>query len=304
MTDNIIVLGDMNAYGAEDAITAFSDPSNISEDYINAIDNESVTLRPFSYLFDGQWGSLDYAFVSTKSIESMEVKDAKIWNINSPEPDLHDYRLRYGRNNEIFDSTKPYRFSDHDPILLSLGFNCGDSPFRSDNGHTCASIKIAENKEELCEEFGKYCVKTCDQCPTTAAPSTVAPTTAAPTTAAPTTAAPSPFPTTAAPITAAPTTAAPTTAAPSPFPTTAAPSPFPTTAAPSPFRITAAPSAFRTINCKNDRTHMFQGKIACKYIRKNPRKRCDKVPDSKKYCPKICKRKCGGRTYLNNWKKN
>ena len=103
-TENIIIMGDLNAYAMETPITSLTDAGfrSVSTDY--------------SYLFDGQFGSLDYIFVAKK----MKVRRAVTWHINADEPDLIDYNLDYGRNSSIFDGTVPYRFSDHDPVVVEL----------------------------------------------------------------------------------------------------------------------------------------------------------------------------------------
>mgnify|MGYP000232086598 FL=1 len=79
------------------------------------------------YVFDGQLGSLDYIFVSNKSRGSLNLQDADIWHVNTDEPDIIDYNLNYGRNEDIFDPTLPYRFSDHDVVLASFTLNVGSS---------------------------------------------------------------------------------------------------------------------------------------------------------------------------------
>ncbi len=90
--------------------------------YYNAVDKDAVSPRPYSFLFDAQVGSLDYAFIHGASTTSMNVTDSAIWNVNSDYPDLLDYKTSYGRDKTIFDAGVPYRFSDHDPIILSLSF--------------------------------------------------------------------------------------------------------------------------------------------------------------------------------------
>ena len=79
------------------------------------------------YVFDGQLGSLDYIFVSNKSSGSLNLQDYSIWHVNTDEPDIIDYNLNYGRNEDIFDPTLPYRFSDHDVVLASFTLNVGSS---------------------------------------------------------------------------------------------------------------------------------------------------------------------------------
>merc|ERR1712048_247031 len=72
----------------------------------------------YSYTYDGQVGTLDYVMVNEKLL-SMTTGAAE-WNVNSDYPPAIDYNLEFGRDPEIFDSSLPYRFSDHDPILVGF----------------------------------------------------------------------------------------------------------------------------------------------------------------------------------------
>jgi len=124
-TNRVIVLGDMNAYSSEEPIEAWY--STQFGQYYDALNKQAAEPWPYSYLFDGQFGSLDHAFVPVNSVEDMSIAGAAIWNINSDELDIHDYNTDYGRNKDIFDADEPYRFSDHDPILLSIKFETTSS---------------------------------------------------------------------------------------------------------------------------------------------------------------------------------
>lgn len=119
-TNKVIVVGDMNAYSSEGPIEAWY--STQFGQYYDALNKQAAEPWLYSYLFDGQFGSLDHAFVPVNSIEEMSIEGAAIWNINSDELDIHDYNTDYGRNKDIFNADEPYRFSDHDPILLSIKF--------------------------------------------------------------------------------------------------------------------------------------------------------------------------------------
>ncbi len=110
VTNHTIVVGDMNSYLREDPIKAWRNQYRLAIDY-------TVSPRPYSYLFDGQFGSLDFAFV-----KRFIVNGGAYWNVNADEPDIIDYNLDYGRDSSIFDETSPARFSDHDPLILSVSF--------------------------------------------------------------------------------------------------------------------------------------------------------------------------------------
>ena len=119
-TNKVIVVGDMNAYSSEEPIEAWY--STQFGQYYDALNKQAAEPWLYSYLFDGQFGSLDHAFVPVNSLEEMSIAGAAIWNINSDELDIHDYNTDYSRNKDIFNADEPYRFSDHDPILLSIKF--------------------------------------------------------------------------------------------------------------------------------------------------------------------------------------
>jgi len=128
--NDVLLLGDFNAYGQEDPVTAITGGGYT--------DLEAALLGPaaYSYLFDGQLGHLDYSFAS--STLSPQVAGVAPWHINADEVPVFDY------NDEIFDSPgeanfeeKPdgsalvpprvvfqpasvFRASDHDPVLTGL----------------------------------------------------------------------------------------------------------------------------------------------------------------------------------------
>ena len=152
----------MNAYGQEDPIKQWQEKKRSL--YYPVVDY-TETPRPFTYNFDGQLGSLDFGFIRATSATSLVVNDAKIWNVNVNEPNLIDYNLDYGKDPTIFDATIPYRFGDHDPIVVSLSFGCDD--IKTDyQGYTCAFV--ATNSLRYCTNYIEarvMCPKTCGLCP-------------------------------------------------------------------------------------------------------------------------------------------
>ena len=55
---------------------------------------------------------------------------AGVWHINEDESDALDYNLDFGRPADFFDSSVPFRCSDHSPVLVGLnmaGNDGGDS---------------------------------------------------------------------------------------------------------------------------------------------------------------------------------
>ncbi len=111
--EDIIILGDMNAYAKEDPIAQLE-----SLGYINTIADPTQ----YSYMFQGRLGSLDHAFVSNSLNASLI--NATHWNINADEPYGIDYNVEYKSEYQqanLYDAG-PFRASDHDPIVLEFEF--------------------------------------------------------------------------------------------------------------------------------------------------------------------------------------
>lgn len=118
--DDWMVLGDLNSYDHEDPIDALR-----SAGYTDLV-REHVGEYGFSYVFDGQWGYLDYAMSSPTLGD--QVTGVTEWHINSPEPDVLDYdqSFKSPAQDALFDGSTPYRSSDHDPVLVGLQLDDGN----------------------------------------------------------------------------------------------------------------------------------------------------------------------------------
>ena len=127
---NEMIMGDLNAYAMEDPIIAFLDAG-----YKNVKDNEE-----YSYVFDGQIGTLDYILVNKKMDKNID--KAGVWHINEDEADALDYQIRFGRPDTYFDGTVPFRSSDHSPVLVGLKKEKGGKKAKK-----CAELN--ENLENL-----------------------------------------------------------------------------------------------------------------------------------------------------------
>lgn len=108
---NVLVLGDINAYGEEDPIHAFEDGglTSLSKTYVKKDDR-------YSYVFDGLSGELDHVLADRKA--SKLVTGATIWHINSDEGRFMDYNTEF--NPPSLYAPDPFRSSDHDPLLVGL----------------------------------------------------------------------------------------------------------------------------------------------------------------------------------------
>jgi predicted extracellular nuclease len=110
---DLLLMGDFNSYAREVSIRHLTETAgfrNLVEDRIGA--------DAFSFVFDGQKGYLDYAFASAALAGF--VRGVHEWNVNAPEADALDYNLDFGRPAGIFDGTVPWRYSDHDPLVVNL----------------------------------------------------------------------------------------------------------------------------------------------------------------------------------------
>lgn len=110
---DVLLIGDFNAYGAEDPIRLLGDYG-----FKNQI--ERFVRRggmPYSFVFDGEAGYLDHALASAP-LQS-QVLGAAEWHINADEPSVIDYNTEF-KPQDLY-SVTPYRSSDHDPVIISLG---------------------------------------------------------------------------------------------------------------------------------------------------------------------------------------
>ncbi|MDJ0511731.1 MAG: ExeM/NucH family extracellular endonuclease [Crocosphaera sp.] len=109
---DFLIVGDLNAYAQEDPITFLE-----SEGYTDLIE-QFVGNDAYSFVFDGQFGYLDYGLANQSLLS--QVTGATEWRINADEPDALDYNLDFGRDPSLFNGQDPFRSSDHDPIIIGL----------------------------------------------------------------------------------------------------------------------------------------------------------------------------------------
>ena len=108
------VLGDFNAYAKEDPTQVFGDDDN----YVDLVDQfvEDGQDEAYTFVFDGQQGTLDQAFASESLSDN--IADAFVWHVNADEPDLLNYDLSFKNSN--FYAPNSFGASDHDPIIIGL----------------------------------------------------------------------------------------------------------------------------------------------------------------------------------------
>ncbi|MES2316883.1 MAG: ExeM/NucH family extracellular endonuclease [Pseudomonadota bacterium] len=110
---DVLMVGDYNSYINEDPIKAIE-----AAGYENLIKRLPPAAR-YSYVFDGQSGSLDHAIVS--SAFSGQINGVTEWHVNADEPSVFDYNTEF-RTDDRYAAT-PYRAADHDSLLVGLTLN-------------------------------------------------------------------------------------------------------------------------------------------------------------------------------------
>lgn len=104
-SDDILLIGDFNAYAKEDPIDVFTQAG-----WTDVAPTHAQGQHTYSY--DGELGSLDHVIASPSLASS--IAGAGVWGINSPE---------WGDRGYAFGATEagtPFRSSDHDPIIVGI----------------------------------------------------------------------------------------------------------------------------------------------------------------------------------------
>ena len=123
--EDVLVIGDLNAYAQEDPIQVFLDAG-----YVNTVLESDEDA--YGYVFDAQQGTLDYALASESL--ATQVTGSAEFGINADEADLIDYDTGFGRDPGYFNPAIPYRASDHDPVITGLELDSVNGPTTADAG--------------------------------------------------------------------------------------------------------------------------------------------------------------------------
>jgi predicted extracellular nuclease len=107
---DVLILGDLNSYALEDPIRRLSDAG------FTDLAAQFIGDRAYGYVFDGRWGTLDYALASASLLP--QVTGVTEWHINADEPDALDYDTTF--NPPAWYAADAFRASDHDPVLVGL----------------------------------------------------------------------------------------------------------------------------------------------------------------------------------------
>ena len=119
---DFLIIGDLNAYDKEDPIEAI----RAGADGVLGTPDDYTDLEflfggeyAYGYLFDAQFGYLDYAL----AIQSLvpQVTGSAAWHINADEPDILDYDTTFKKDaQDALYAPDPFRSSDHDPVIVGL----------------------------------------------------------------------------------------------------------------------------------------------------------------------------------------
>ncbi len=112
---DVLVIGDLNAYGAEDPIQVLMDGG-----LVNQIAAFVPVENRYSYVFDGTAGYLDHAL--TTASMTPHISGVDFFHINADEPSVIDYNTEFkgtGYSPDLWQNHM-YRSSDHDPVFVGL----------------------------------------------------------------------------------------------------------------------------------------------------------------------------------------
>jgi hypothetical protein len=114
---NTLIVGDLNSYAKEDPIAALE-----AKGFTNLV-AAKIGPEAYSYVFDNQWGYLDYAMGNATLTSA--VTGVAEWHINSDEPSVLDYNDDFKSAGQILSLYAPdeFRVSDHDPVVVGLNLN-------------------------------------------------------------------------------------------------------------------------------------------------------------------------------------
>jgi len=106
---DVLLVGDLNSYAQEDPINVLRD-AGLTD----------LGAGEYSYVFDGQWGTLDYTFASASIVD--QITDAAEYHLNSDEASVLDYNTDFKTAAQIANLYAPneFRTSDHDPVVVGL----------------------------------------------------------------------------------------------------------------------------------------------------------------------------------------
>jgi predicted extracellular nuclease len=148
---DVLVIGDLNAYGKEDPVAVLTDYDASTTDHIirtaswttlngkvyeregSVIDKgyglinlntQAHGAATYSYSYNGELGNLDHALGNASL--AAKLVDIDDWHINSVESNLFEYGSKY--TGELVKTASPFSASDHDPVIIALSYPAPVTP--------------------------------------------------------------------------------------------------------------------------------------------------------------------------------
>ncbi|PJG57758.1 ExeM/NucH family extracellular endonuclease [Aeromonas cavernicola] len=145
VTGDLLLLGDLNAYGMEDPLRVLTDydsqgqtrpivTASFTQLAGQPYEREGKPVRKgaglinlntrfhgtdtYSYSYEGELGNLDHALANPSLAN--KVVGIEDWHINSAESNLFEYGQRF--TGSLAKATGPFSASDHDPVLVAITY--------------------------------------------------------------------------------------------------------------------------------------------------------------------------------------
>ena len=130
--DDILIMGDLNAYAKEDPVQALV-KGGMTDLHRHFHDDAS-----YSYTYRGQAGYLDHALCNKTMLG--QITGIAVWHVNSDEHDRYTYDKQ--------DDETMFRYSDHDPVIVGIKLGAA------------LSLTPAEGSEaQVVRENGRFVIK-------------------------------------------------------------------------------------------------------------------------------------------------
>jgi predicted extracellular nuclease len=148
---DVLVIGDLNAYGKEDPVAVLTDYDASTTDHVirtaswttlngkvyeregSVIDKgyglinlntQAHGAATYSYSYNGELGNLDHALGNASLAAKLVGIDD--WHINSVESNLFEYGSKY--TGDLVKSENVFSASDHDPVIIALSYPAPVTP--------------------------------------------------------------------------------------------------------------------------------------------------------------------------------
>jgi predicted extracellular nuclease len=152
---DLLIFGDLNSYAKEAPIDVLLEGNG----YVDLV--QHFDPGAYSFVFDGQWGTLDYAIASPSLFA--QVTGAADYHINADEPPILDYNTNFKtlNNQTVLYAPDKFRTSDHDPAVVGVALDSGkptvtveQAPGQRDPAPLRSDVRFAVTFSEPVTGFG------------------------------------------------------------------------------------------------------------------------------------------------------